>query len=315
MSISSPRVSEATLLASIGDRKRSGHAIFRRSGAKSLKGFGAGAKFGEVRISACLDNVRKDLLGEAEGANRGDVGDPQLPGDPTAPRRLCVERRESGGELAHDPLDPWIVPLFGRTQRPLVVTLDRLFHDRQGEPRYTKRAHAGLRRRRRQLGDPRKCGRQIVENDARIHQRRSIVGDERRRLEQRIDPGERVDVAEERNRPMLEGNLRDDQRHRDAADIGRIEHADELHWVLDATALRRRDGNVPRDPQTPQVRLARSVRARDGDRRSTTKTALFVERRFWDWLRGQDLNLRPSGYEPDELPGCSTPRWVRVSGE
>ncbi len=25
-------------------------------------------------------------------------------------------------------------------------------------------------------------------------------------------------------------------------------------------------------------------------------------------MRGQDLNLRPSGYEPDELPDCSTPR-------
>ena len=26
------------------------------------------------------------------------------------------------------------------------------------------------------------------------------------------------------------------------------------------------------------------------------------------WLRERDLNPRPSGYEPDELPDCSIPR-------
>ena len=31
------------------------------------------------------------------------------------------------------------------------------------------------------------------------------------------------------------------------------------------------------------------------------------------WLRGRDLNPRPLGYEPNELPDCSTPRQSQTS--
>ncbi len=35
----------------------------------------------------------------------------------------------------------------------------------------------------------------------------------------------------------------------------------------------------------------------------------------YNWLRGRDLNPRPLGYEPNELPGCSTPRQGLSSGD
>ena len=41
------------------------------------------------------------------------------------------------------------------------------------------------------------------------------------------------------------------------------------------------------------------------------KSKNLVEYRIYevfDWLRRADSNHRPSGYEPDELPDCSTPR-------
>jgi hypothetical protein len=33
---------------------------------------------------------------------------------------------------------------------------------------------------------------------------------------------------------------------------------------------------------------------------------------FMIWLWGLDLNQRPFGYEPNELPGCSTPRYIFI---
>jgi hypothetical protein len=43
----------------------------------------------------------------------------------------------------------------------------------------------------------------------------------------------------------------------------------------------------------------------------TTKAPGHAGSLCLDWLRGTDLNCRPLGYEPNELPDCSTPRRKR----
>ena len=73
----------------------------------------------------------------------------------------------------------------------------------------------------------------------------------------------------------------------------------------------------PADPKAvPRPSLAGVMRATGLVERRALKTTkapdALASGASVFWLRGQDLNLRPSGYEPDELPGCSTPRRGRV---
>ena len=51
--------------------------------------------------------------------------------------------------------------------------------------------------------------------------------------------------------------------------------------------------------RTPDLRLAKPA---------LCQTELRPLSKLKGWLRGRDLNPRPLGYEPNELPDCSTPR-------
>ncbi len=61
--------------------------------------------------------------------------------------------------------------------------------------------------------------------------------------------------------------------------------------------------------KTEFFRFAGSLHLPPFAHRNKKSTRFLSKPGAFVWLRRQDLNLRPSGYEPDELPNCSTPRY------
>ena len=53
--------------------------------------------------------------------------------------------------------------------------------------------------------------------------------------------------------------------------------------------------------------------AKRDKRRKRKKTWQNFRSATFQGLREADLNHRPSGYEPDELPGCSIPRYIKTA--
>ena len=58
--------------------------------------------------------------------------------------------------------------------------------------------------------------------------------------------------------------------------------------------------------------VARGSVALSKSRKLLTKKPPEVIPGVSNWVKGLDLNQRPSGYEPDELPGCSTLQQMKV---
>src|SRR5262249_10307358 len=75
--------------------------------------------------------------------------------------------------------------------------------------------------------------------------------------------------------------------------------------ALAALVLTSELGHIRKVAHRPLLGLA--FRRVPGESNGERRGSPFLTPRF-DWLRGLDLNQRPLGYEPNELPGCSTPR-------
>ena len=87
-----------------------------------------------------------------------------------------------------------------------------------------------------------------------------------------------------------------------------------IPWQISSPVLLRTNGTFPRMGQN--LGLAERQKVNHPEKcGKAKKSPRFPGKSRGFWLRGPDLNRRPSGYEPDELPDCSTPRYFIGAGD
>jgi len=153
------------------------------------------------------------------------------------------------------------VLLVGRSQRLLVDDLDGLFGRRQREPD----GHEHAQPRIGGVGQQAPLGRdamiEIVDDQRRIDQRRAVVGHQRRRLDDRVEGAELLEMTKHRDRMVFERQVEQLRRNGDTAHERGIQHADQLH--------RKRSASGGMGPTTVAVSRRTGQRARTLDAKQT----------------------------------------------
>ncbi len=152
------------------------------------------------------------------------------------PYKFGFQRVVGSQQLGRNTVQPGFVPFLDRAQAALVNDLHALFTCCQCKATHAQVAlqagqpvgHQGVRPGQ-SLG--------VFQDQRRIHQCGAVVANQCGRLHHWVDLLEFLGGAKHRERLVLKTQTKQLQRHRNAANVWRIEHADKAHGVKPLPAV------------------------------------------------------------------------------